>query len=194
MLNLCAGTAKPLAVAPVTMPDGAGKMNCDIASCVTDTVPVDPCRSVRLVVAAGMKRMFPYTSQSPAERITDATLRGVLLTSPIAEPAATFVNACSPTPPALTLSFVAVPTIPSVEDGVTDPENTLFPAMVSLALARDSNATCQPSDVPLAVVFGQAINTSPAAVTKLALPGQTIVVALYVMVSAAAMRIKIGPR
>lgn len=88
------------------------------AGCVADTVlmPANPAVNVSPVPVP--KLMFPDTSQSPAVSGTLATLAATPL---LRDMPAGEADWYSPQLPAFALSFVAVPTIPAVDDGVMAP-------------------------------------------------------------------------
>jgi hypothetical protein len=60
------------------------------------------------------------------------TFLSVFVTKETAEPCRTVDDTTSPTLPAFASLLVVVPTMPSVCEGVIDPVNALFPAIVSL--------------------------------------------------------------
>lgn len=82
---------------------------------------------VEVVEAAEVKRQLPLTSQSPAVREMDDPFAAVPLVSGTDERSEGVGN--SPTLPALALSFVVVPTMPAVDDGVIAPVNVRAPTL-----------------------------------------------------------------
>lgn len=82
---------------------------------VAEVVLIPTVRPVTIVVPAGIVCTSPSTSQSPAARLM---LAAFAVTDDVTEVEAVVAVTYSPTEPAFALSFVAVPAIPAVLDGV----------------------------------------------------------------------------
>jgi hypothetical protein len=127
------GTACPVVTTPGTK---AAHRKVKLGDCrVFDTVLDEPVKAVMLVEAAVSRFIFPQISQSPAVSDMLVTFLSVFVTKDTAEPCGTVEEITSPTAPTFASLFVVVPTIPKVWEGVIEPENVLFPAIVSLPVS-----------------------------------------------------------
>lgn len=91
---------------------------CPNAPSVAEVVEIDARIAETVVEPAGVNRMVPDTSQSPAVRLT---LVQFVETFVVSEVVFVVPVGISPTLPAFALLFVVVPTIPAVWEGVIAP-------------------------------------------------------------------------